>query len=403
MASFYNKNKIQYDTTLSLPDTKKLSWYENNPDSGPGILFFSGGSALQSLSRHLTAFTHNSIHIITPFDSGGSSANLRKAFDMPAVGDIRNRLIALSDPSCTGNPEACALFSYRMPRTESPGNLLDSLSQMISGEHPLTAGVSGPTQKTIRDHLQNFMERMPYDFDLGGASIGNLMLASAYLSHHRQLDQAIRLFSKLTHVRGIVRPVVDEHLHLTVRLENNETVVGQHLITGKERMPLNSMIKQIILSEKEINPLPVNVSVPKHIQALIKKADMIAYPMGSFYSSLISNLLPHGVGDTISRVSCPKIYIPNIGPDPEAIGLDLADQVEILLSFLKKDNPIGIATEQVLHFILVDKANGNYTGGIDEERIRKMGVDILDCPLITPRSAPLIDEELLVPLLLSFT
>ncbi len=403
MASFHNKNKIQYDTTISLPATKKLAWYENNPSSGPGILFFSGGSALQSLSRHLTAFTHNSIHIITPFDSGGSSANLRNAFDMPAVGDIRNRLIALSDPSCTGNPEACALFSYRMPRTESPDELLDSLFRMTSGEHPLTAGMSGPMQKIIQDYLHNFMERMPCDFDLRGASIGNLMLASAYLSHHRRLDQAICLFSKLTHVRGIVRPVVDEHLHLTVQLENNETIVGQHLITGKEIMPLNSMIKQITLSEKETHPLPADVFLPKHIQALIRRADMIVYPMGSFYSSLISNLLPHGVGDTISHVSCPKIYIPNTGPDPEAIGLSLADQVERLLSFLKKDNPIKIATEQVLHFIIVDRANGSYAGGVDEERIRKMGVDIIDYPLISTRNFPLIDEKLLVPLLLSFT
>jgi hypothetical protein len=50
----------------------------------------------------LCRFTHNSIHLISPFDSGGSSAVIREAFDMMAVGDIRNRLMSLADETVHG-------------------------------------------------------------------------------------------------------------------------------------------------------------------------------------------------------------------------------------------------------------------------------------------------------------
>ena len=75
------------------------------PEKGPAILFFSGGTASRQLSRELIHYSHNSIHVITTFDSGGSSAELRRAFGMPAVGDLRNRLLALADRSPSGNAE----------------------------------------------------------------------------------------------------------------------------------------------------------------------------------------------------------------------------------------------------------------------------------------------------------
>ena len=43
------------------------------PALGPRLVFFTGGTALRGLSRSLTRYTHNSVHLVTPFDSGGSS------------------------------------------------------------------------------------------------------------------------------------------------------------------------------------------------------------------------------------------------------------------------------------------------------------------------------------------
>ena len=96
-------------------------------DTGPRPLFFSGGTALRRLSQELVHYTHNSVHIITPFDSGGSSAKLRRAFHMPAVGDLRNRLLALADRSPSGDPAMCRLAASRFPATGDAERLLRSL------------------------------------------------------------------------------------------------------------------------------------------------------------------------------------------------------------------------------------------------------------------------------------
>ena len=72
--------QVEFTQQRTIPDPILLERYARTPDIGPKILFFSGGSALQGLCRELVTYTHNSIHIITPFDSGGSSAVLRKKF-----------------------------------------------------------------------------------------------------------------------------------------------------------------------------------------------------------------------------------------------------------------------------------------------------------------------------------
>ena len=62
------------------------------PANKGNIVFFSGGTALTETSRVLARYGLPAVHLITPFDSGGSSAVLRQAFNMPAVGDLRNRI-----------------------------------------------------------------------------------------------------------------------------------------------------------------------------------------------------------------------------------------------------------------------------------------------------------------------
>ena len=47
---------------------------------------------------------------------------------------------------------------------------------------------------------------------------------------------------------------------------------------------------------------------------------MICYPIGSFYSSVIANLLPDGVARAVAENDCPKIFIPNTGVDKEMLG-----------------------------------------------------------------------------------
>ncbi len=372
-----------------------------DPETGPSIVFFSGGSALRGLSNELIGCTHNSIHIITPFDSGGSSAALRKAFDMPAVGDIRNRLIALADRRAQWSHQILTLLSLRMPKNKNSRTRLELLLNLASGSHPMVKAIPGAARQTITGLLSDFTRRMPPDFDLAGASIGNLVLAGAYLSGNRRMDGALAAFTGLANVRGIVQPVADCSLQLGAVLENGQVIVGQHRITGKENAPIESPVKDLFLCRDETDPSPVDVSIEPPVRRLIEKAELIIYPMGSFYSSIVCNLLVGGVGETVSRQPCPKVYVPNTEADPETPDMDVADQAAVLLSILKRDIPGAAAQKNVLTCILVDRKNGSYPGGIDERRIRQMGVEIVDCPLVTKRSAPLIDETLLTPALLS--
>ena len=54
---------------------------------------------------------------------------------------------------------------------------------------------------------------MPVDMDLAGASIGNLILTSGYLSLDRQLEPVVRVFSVMVQARGVVMPVADSCAH----------------------------------------------------------------------------------------------------------------------------------------------------------------------------------------------
>lgn len=393
---------IKIEREVMVPDPIKLERYRRTPDLGPRILFFSGGTALKKTSTELTKYTHNAIHIITPFDSGGSSAVIRNKFKMLAVGDIRNRLMALADQSVLGNPEIYKLFAYRLPKEADDTELRAEFEQLMSAQHPLVRDIPAPMRKIIRNHFIQFANIME-DFNLRGASIGNIILTAGYFSNRRHIDPVIYIFSKLVEVRGIVRPTVNKDLHLAAELEDGTFVVGQHLLTGKESSPIDSGIKKLWLAEKLDDSTPCTVEIREKLKKLIRSAELICYPLGSFYSSVVANLLPQGIGSAITGNGCPKVFIPNTGSDPELKCHSITDQINKLLYYLRKDDPDRIDVKDVLNFVLVDSVNGIYPGNVDKNEINKLGIKVIDCELITEKSAPYLDSTLLSQALLSLT
>jgi len=396
--------RLKITREVNLPDPMRLARYKRAPELGPRLLFFSGGTALRELSRRLVAYTQNSVHVITPFDSGGSSAVLREAFHMPAVGDIRNRLMALADQSIMGNPDIYRLFAYRFPKDKSPEDLNDMLNSLVEGTGPLIEAVTDPMREIIRNHLMSFQENMPDDFDLRGASIGNLILAGGYLMYRRHFDSVIYLFSKLVEVRGVVRPVINQYLHLAAELEDSRVLVGQHLLTGKETPPIDSPVRRIWLTKDRENPEPTRPEIRDKTRRLISRADLICYPVGSFYTSVLCNLLPGGVGRAISRTECAKVYVPNTGGlDPEQRGMTLASSVRMLLHYLYQDCDGDPPSDRLLNFVLIDSRRGDYPAPLELKKIERLGVEIIDTELITEQSRPYLDPELLAQVLLSLT
>ena len=193
--------EVSLRRTVQVPDPVRVERCARLPEFGPRIFFFSGGSALKETSRVLKHYTHNSIHLITPFDSGGSSAVLREAFHILGVGDLRNRLMALADESDLGSPDVAALFSHRLPADGEHLELSREFESLVRGEHPLVRAVPRSLRQIIRTHLRKFGQKMPASFDLRGASIGNLILAGGYLVNQRDIESVLYLFSKLVSVR----------------------------------------------------------------------------------------------------------------------------------------------------------------------------------------------------------
>jgi CofD-related protein of GAK system len=395
------RKRISLTQSRRVPDPIRLARYSRAPEIGPTVLFFSGGSALRKTSRVLTEYTHNSIHLITPFDSGGSSAKLRDAFPMISVGDLRNRLMALADTRLLGHPEVYRLFDTRLPADAPQSELHVRLTAMIEGSDPLVAAVPLPLRTLIRNHLGYFVEHMPPSFDLRGASIGNLILAGGYLNNRSDIDAVIFLFSKLVAVRGIVRPVVDSNLHLSAELADGTVVVGQHHITSRE-VPLTAPIRELRLTSTIDAPEQLaQVEIDDRTAELIGEAELICFPIGSFWTSVMACLLPRGVGRAVARAECPKVYVPNCGTDPEELGLAPHDQVRLLLEQLRRDAGADTPTASLLHFVLVDSERGEYGGGLEIDAIEALGVEVVDTPLISDESASLHDPRRLVELLLS--
>ncbi len=395
--------KITVTRALQMPDLMRISRYEKVPEYGPRVLFFSGGTALTETARVLKKFTHNSIHLVTPFDSGGSSAVLRHAFGMPAIGDLRSRMMALADESISGHPEIFQLFAHRFSKEAEQSILLEKLNGMASGKDARVNAIKNPMRRLIRTQLQRFIDAMPAGFDLRGASIGNLILSAGYLENASQLEPVLFMFSKLVNVLGQVTTTLNDPLHLAVRLKSGKVIVGQHMITGKEVSALKSPIEDFFLVKGLEETEPVQVSLPKKKRKLISSADLICYPPGSFYSSLLANLLPRGVGRTIAANPCPKVYAPGLGVDPEKLGLDLDHSIFTLLDYLERDFENDFLANQVLSFVLIDSENAQGLKTQTKNKLKKLGIKVIDTRLVTPQSAPYYDPQLLVSALLSLT
>ncbi len=388
-------SRVSITRDAQVPDPIRLARYARAPELGPRVLFFSGGTALRATSRLLPAHTHNSVHLITPFDSGGSSAKIREVFPVLAVGDLRNRMMALADHQLKGHPEVYRLFSTRLPTTAEvePPALRQILDSIIDGVHPLIEEVPAPLRRLIRTQLEHFRRRMPRGFDLVGASIGNLIITGGLLANDNDIDAVLFMFAKLVEVRGIVRPVVNANLHLAGETSGGRTVVGQHLLTSPDHLG-DEHLEDIWVCESLTDPTRVSVPVDLRTRKLINKAELIVYPIGSFFTSVMACLQPEGIGAVIAESACPKVYVANCGFDPEQGPTSVERCVERLLETLRQDAGAEVPSRQLVSLVVIDSENGSYPGGLDVEAVRALGVEALDVPMCAPDTSMVAPRQL---------
>lgn len=350
----------------------------------PNLLFFSGGTGPKELSRLLAASSISSVHIISTFDSGRSSKELRRAFAIPALGDLRNRLLALADVART--PASVMDFlSFRLPAAGNRDLLRKCLRALDNPDNEVWHAIEIAERMRVYEGLHQFLLRMPMTFDPLNASLGNLVLSGAYLKAGRNFAPAIHFFANLVHAVGVVMPICSENLHLAAELEDGGQVMGQDNFKR-----LTCKIRRLFLTVHEPRdgaPFDKTACRPPlypPAKKYLESCGLICFPMGSFYSSILANTLVKGVGKAVAQNPCPKIFIPNSGHDPEAVNVDIAEQASLLLESLSRDAQ-GAKNENLLNYILVDDKNGVYPGGLKSDVLKELaalGLEIIFCPIV---------------------
>jgi len=225
------------------------------------IVIFGGGTGLSNIltgfKKDVGKLVKRLTAVVTVSDSGGSSGILKKIYDIPAIGDLRNCLLALSN-------------------------------------------------------IENYVKKtMQYRFIKGnglkGHPLGNLFLV-ALLETEGNILKAIQRASKILNISGEIIPSTFEKVELTATFEDGKKVVGEE-----------NIVKYGFVSKKRILDIklkPSNPSPPDLLLDRIKRADMLIFGPGSLYTSILPNFLVSGIKESIKDSKALKILIINLLTQP---------------------------------------------------------------------------------------
>lgn len=235
------------------------------------VVVLGGGTGQSVLLSGLKKFPANITAVVSVADDGRNTGKLREQFNIPAMGDVRRVLIALSETE----EFVSELFSYRF--------------------------------KT--------------DSDLNGNNIGNLLL-TAMSDICGNLSSGVKEISKILNLKGEVLPLTDDNIVLMGEMEDGSIIEGEHNITLS---PLK--IKRVFYKEEP--------NVNEEVIDKIKESDAIILSMGSVYTSIIPNLLCDEVIHAIDSSNAKIIYVCNVMTQPgETDDFKVSDHINLLNSYL---------------------------------------------------------------------
>ncbi|MBN2396121.1 MAG: YvcK family protein [Candidatus Atribacteria bacterium] len=243
-----NRSILKRVAPLQVDQLSEIIYMQKKLEKGPKIVVIGGGTGLNTLLRGLKQYTSNITAIVTVFDSGGSSGQLRNELGVLPPGDIRNCLVALS----TKEPLMTKLFQYRFKNGS-----------------------------------------------LHGHSFGNLFI-TAMTEVSGDFAKAIEKSSEILAIRGKVLPSSIENVTLCAQLKNKQLVKGENNISKNKEQ-----IESIFIEPSRVLPFP------EAIQS-ISDAEVIILGPGSLYTSVICNLLVENVPEVICQSKAIKIYVCNV-------------------------------------------------------------------------------------------
>lgn len=241
------------------------------------VVAIGGGTGLSNLLRGLKQHDIDITAIVTVADDGGSTGRIRREYDIPAPGDIRNCIVALANDESL----VSELFQYRFDRDGS---------------------------------------------DLKGHSLGNLFI-TALSQVTGSFEQAVVEFGKVVNIRGRVMPSTLENIDLCAELVDGNVVHGESKIAG-DMAP----IRRVYLDPE--NP----AAYPPALDAIVN-ADLIILGPGSLYTSVIPNLLVSGVVDAIRWSRGTTVYACNVATQRgETDFFTATDHIKAVLDYVGKGN-----------------------------------------------------------------
>ena len=281
------------------------------------VAMIGGGTVLAVLSRGLKTYPVDISAIVSVADDGGSTGIIRDQIDMPAPGDIRNVMSALSEVE----NQLDHLFSYRFKKDE-----------------------------------------------ISGHSLGNLMLAAMY-DISGDFATAVSELSKILNVKGTVIPSTNVSPKLAARMYDDSIIIGE------------SYIPKIKKEIREMYLIPTNIDATPAAAEAIMDADIIVLGPGSLYTSIIPNLLPKGISEAIAASNGIKVYVSNLLEQPgETMGMTAYDHLHAIEKHLKSQViDYVILNERDVYAQMADtyKKRGVHIIKSDREKLEARGVKVI--------------------------
>ena len=241
--------------------------------NGKKIVVLGGGSGQSVLLNGLKKYPFDITAVVSVCDDGKSTGKLREEFNIPAMGDIRRVLIALSE------------------------------TEDVIGE------------------LVNYRFKTNGNFD--GHTVGNIIL-TALTDIYGSMSEGIKHITEILNLKGTVLPLTDDNVTLMGEMEDGSIVEGEHNITE-----CNKKIKRVYYKDEP--------KCNKDVIKKIKECDAIVLSMGSIYTSIIPNLLCKEVINSIDKSNAKIIYICNMMSQPgETDNFKVSDHINLLNTYLGK-------------------------------------------------------------------
>ncbi len=233
--------------------------------TGYRIVALGGGTGLASLLHGIKRLPLEHLAaVVTVSDNGGSTGRLREEFDIPAVGDLRNCLVAMAED----NELLARLFAHRF-------------------------GGRGA---------------------LGGHCLGNLLIA-ALVQITGDFALAARLSAEVLKVRGTILPATTANVHLVGRDASGRKLDGELEITSGG--------PPVEIALEPSGPAAVAEAV-----TAIANADLVLLGPGSLFTSVIPNLLVPGVAEAVRGRRGRLVWIANLMTQArETLGMSIFDHL----------------------------------------------------------------------------